>query len=30
VSFTTETDYVKQIGLDTDEGSERIKARLRG
>ena len=25
-SFTTGSDYVNQIGLETDEGSERIKA----
>ena len=24
--FTTGSDYVNQIGLETDEGSERIKA----
>jgi FAD/FMN-containing dehydrogenase len=24
--FTTASDYVNQIGLETDEGSERIKA----
>jgi FAD/FMN-containing dehydrogenase len=24
--FTTGNDYVNQIGLETDEGSERIKA----
>jgi hypothetical protein len=28
--FTTGSDYVNQIGLETDEGSERIKGRLRG
>ena len=24
--FTTSSDYVNQIGLETDKGSERIKA----
>jgi FAD/FMN-containing dehydrogenase len=24
--FTTGSDYVNQIGLETDEGSERVKA----
>jgi hypothetical protein len=27
--FTTGSDYVNQIGLETDEGSERIKAAYR-
>ena len=28
--FTTGSDYVNQIGLETDEGSERIKAAYGG
>jgi hypothetical protein len=28
--FTTGSDYVKQVGLETDEGFERIKAAYGG